>query len=352
VKKTPLLFFMLLVLSLVLEVAACYLLWAGYPLYSAPAVPMTVGFHLLAALTAAAAVWSYDPLTRKCALFIFIFILTTPMLGYITIVQVLARADSHVTSALFAEYTEHIKSGTYRASLAGQVHKKSLTYLKEGFEIEPLSSTMENADSKAKLSVIKSLGKIPGPDTVRALKGMLADSHMDVRYFAGEEIAKVSEFYSILISEARREIDLHPGNPALYCELASLHMKHSLSGLFDENSAGPELQSAKEALERSLQLNGMQFEARYLSGRLYMELHEYDRALEYLESARAIRENDVPLMVAVAECYWEKKELGKMEPCLEVIRTGIHEYRGEDKPALVEFLEGWKHQGDNGKVSS
>ncbi len=317
-----------------------------------PAVPMILGLHFIAALTASVAVSLYSPLTRKCALFAFIFILATPLLGYITLVKLMARTESSTASDLFAEYSAHIKSGTFKGIPGSQAHKKSLTYLKEGFEIEPLSSTMENADSKAKLTVIKSLGKIPGPDTVRALKSMLTDSHMDVRYFAGEEIAKVSEFFSILISEARKEIALHPDHAPLYCELASLHMKHSLSGLFDESSAGPELQSAKEALDKSLQLNGMQFEARYLSGRLHMELHEYERALEYLESARAIKENDVPLMVAIAECYWEKKELGKLEHCLEVIRNGIHDYRGEDKPALIEFMEGWNYQFDNGKVSS
>jgi hypothetical protein len=346
-KKRSFHFYIALALSPVFELLALWLLWTGYPAYRSFSIPLVLAFHLLAAVMAAVAVWLYSPLTRKAALFSFVYILAAPFLGYYSLVQLLARSEKQISpSGLFTEYSAHIKSGFHRESPAVQAPKKSLTYLKEGFEIEPLSSSLENADSRVKLTVIKSLGRIPGPDTVRALRNMLDDTHMDVRYYAGEEIARVSEFFSTLITEARKEIANRPDDAALYCELASLHLKHSLSGLFDENSMAPELQNAKEALERSLQLKGVQFDARYLSGRLFMELKEYDKALEYLESARAIKENDVPLLVALAECYWGKKNLEKLDDCIEVLRKDIHNYRGEDKPALIEFLEGWRQQGD------
>lgn len=319
---------------------AIYLLLAGPSDYGREPVSLIISAHLLAALLAGVSIHIHSIERQWSSLLAFVLVLTLPVIGYIATWQLIKARASLKYSDLFIQYGKHISSGSGGDSSTAPGKKKSLAYLKERFNIGSLSSTLDKADTDRKLRMIRSLGKLPGAHAVKMLKKLLEDGHMDVRYYAGEELAKVGELYGTLIHEMKKSIARHPEDPGLYCELGSLHMRNALSGIFEDNRE--ELENAKRALLKSLELKEDHPGARELLGRLYIHIGEWDRAIETLEPAMKMSEVTMSAMIALAECYWMKRDFRLLRSLIEKAKAASGDYEGEDKSNILQFIESWE----------
>ncbi|MDQ7823466.1 MAG: tetratricopeptide repeat protein [Candidatus Eremiobacteraeota bacterium] len=330
-----------LLLSIGAESSALFLFMACYEHGAAGSAPPVILAHGAAALCAAIATFFHSPEKRRLALFAFVFLFTVPLAGYVALIQMLYGGSSEV-SGLFIEYRRHVEAGMTRDPVHRKKVRKALSYLKEGYELEPLSTTLVDADPRTKLNIIKSLGKISGPETVRSLKSLIDDPHMDVRYFAGEEIAKIAEFYSIIIGEMKSEASRNPRDARVFAELGSLHLRHALSGLFEGAMKRSELERAAEALGRSIELKDEQYEAHFMMGRLLLFRGDIDDAVPHLRKAIVLKPGDIAALTVLAECFWEKRDFLSLNDSVKTIEAHIAGYKGDDKPDMEEFIASWK----------
>jgi tetratricopeptide (TPR) repeat protein len=169
---------------------------------------------------------------------------------------------------------------------------------------------------------------------------------MDVRYYAGEEIARISEFLATLINKTKDEIAAHPEDYGLYRELGELHIRHALSGLFEEPAQKDEFENAEKALRKSLEIKQDQFEGQLLMGRLYFILKDYDKAQGFLEMAVKMNPDDVPSLVSQSECYWEKRDFDRLKATIAALKEKMEKYDGEDREEISLFIESWSEQGE------
>jgi tetratricopeptide (TPR) repeat protein len=340
-----------LVSSMLSEAIAVVAMIKGYPLYDSTAIAQVISFHTLAASLAGCSLYFKDDEARKMAGFAFIISLTIPLFGYGAITMIFSGARSRASSELFGEFQAHVTAGIGKVPPLSENVKKSLVMLKEGFEIEPLSSSISDANPRVKLNIIRSLGKLSSRDAIKMLKSLIIDPHMDVRYYAGEEIARIAEFLAILINKTRDAIAAHPDDYTLYRELGELHIRQALSGLFEEPSQGEELQSAQKALEKSLELKPDQFEGQLLMGRLYFIMKDYDRSITFLEEAVRIKPGDIPSLLSLSESYWEKRDFERLKPCVDALERDLKNYSGADRDQIALFIESWREQSARGEKS-
>jgi len=308
-------------------------------------------FHVIAALLAALALHIHHSDKRRFAHFAFVFVLCLPVAGFLGVLQLLYETKDDTASKLFEEYRKHVDTG-----ISGNVKsmlplRKSLRYLRESIDIEPLAGSAEGGSARNRLSVIRSLGRIGTPSAVRALKEFLRDPHMDVRYYAGEEIAVITERFNLLINEIKTQITDRPGDWRLHCELGNLHNRHAQSGLFDEGSGRDELLKAKEALIQSLSLNDVQFEGHYLLGKALTLLEEFNEAIVHLKKAVEQKPDDLQVLVGIAECAWEMKDLACIDQYVDRMRELIEAYDGSDRVQIVEFLNSWPAGAPKGETA-
>lgn len=308
-------------------------------------------FHVTAALLAALALYIYHTGKRRFAHFAFIFVLCLPVAGFLGVLQLLYETKEDTASKLFEEYRRHVETGVGSNVKSMLPLKKSLKYLRESIDIEPLAGSAEGGSARNRLSVIRSLGRIGTPSAVKALREFLRDPHMDVRYYAGEEIAVITERFNLLINEMKTQITEKPGDWRLLCELGSLHIRHAQSGLFDEGSGRDELLKAKEALLQSLSLNEEQFEGHYLLGKALALLEELNEALVQLKKADELKPDDLQVLVGIAECAWEMKDLACIDQYVDRMRELIEAYDGSDRVHIVEFLDSWPGSAPKGETA-
>lgn len=344
-------FFFIFVISLICEFYCIVMLHTHYHVINHYGALTIVLFHAAAAILAAMSLFFHHSDKRRFAAFAFIFILCLPIAGYLGVLQLLYETREETASRLFEEYRNHIEAGIQHNVKASLPLKKTLRYLRESIDIEPLLGGAEEGSARKKLSIIKSLGRIATPVAVGALKDFLKDPHMDVRYYAGEEIATITERFSVLINETRTRITEGSDDWQLYCELGSLHIRHAQSGLFDESTERDELLNAKEALQKSLTLNNDQFNGHYLLGKTLLLLKESVEALRHLEKANQMKPDDLQVLLCIGECAWEMKDLNYLNICVEKMRALIKEYEGDDKMLIVEFLNSWPDRLSKGDTA-
>ncbi len=346
-------FFLIFALSLICEFYGVVMLHMHYHVLHHYGAFTILFFHLTASVLAALAVYLHQSENKRFALFAFIFVLCLPVAGYLGVLQILYETREDTASKLFDEYRRHIDTGLHSNVKVMLPLKKSLRYLRESIDIETLAGAAEEGSTRKKLSIIKSLGRIGTPVAVKALKDFLKDPHMDVRYYAGEEIATNAERFSVLINEMRTQIAERSDDWKLYCELGSLHIRHAQSGLFEAGAERDELLKAKETLLKSLSLKDDQFDGHYLMGKTLSLLKDYREALIHLEKADHIKPDDLQVLLSIGECAWDMKDLHHLSLCVEKLRPLIESYNGNDKVLIVEFLNSWpKHLSSGGAVNA
>lgn len=342
------LYYYILFTSILMEAAGLYLLAKNYPEFNIRIISEITGCHFAAAVLCALSLFTHNDLEiKRIYLFAYTMILTIPVFGFAGIILFINKTKYEKSEDIFEDFHKQILEGLEISPAYAPTMKKSFKYLKESFEIEPLKSTIELADVKRKLAIIKSLGKIHDQSIIRTIKSLLNDPHMDVRYYAGEELARFSERFSTLINQVKKEIELRPDDYALHCELGSLYMRHALSGILEEGSENEELEHSRRSLEKSLSLNNNQFEAKFLLGRLFLFQNQFEKAILLLREANQIKDDDIPTLLTIAECLWYKEDIAALGQIINRIEKLIDKYNGEDKSDITEFLNNWRIENAN-----
>jgi tetratricopeptide (TPR) repeat protein len=329
------------VLGLGIDLVFLYFLVKIYPNYDLDSVVLLLTSHALACSVSSWGIFSYHPIKWRMGAFIFVFLLSVPIFGYIGVIQMLTVRNDEVSN-IFIEFRRHIKTGA-KSIIHTKKNTISMSQLKEGMELTPVSEVLETEkEYTKKLAIIRNLGKISNPNSVAALKNLLIDPHMDVRYYAGEELALIEEHYNIFINELKKNIIADSQDYKSRFELGSILMEYAFSGLLDDNAKHEELENARTQFMKSLEINPDQVEAMLLLGRLYVYFSSYDSALNHFNTA-LIRDNDcMTALLGCAECYWNKKDIISLYGCMRKIETLLDYYDGEDRDNILELLSSWR----------
>jgi len=351
-KKNNIILLVLITISFFMECVSIYILFSSYPDYSFSTISEIIITHLAATFLAARTGVAYLSTKKKFFSLILVFLFTVPLLGYIGILQLFLARKAKEAVLIYKEYREHILSGSEKNENRLKL-KDSYEYMRKSFEIESVYDTIKgDGGLEKKLDIIKNLGRIKNKASIKALKILMADPHMDVRYYAGEELSKIADEYNIFINEIKTDTLRVSHNDKLYLELGSLIIDYVFSGIFQRDEMKKELEEAERALKKSLELNPTQFEANFLLGYIYVFYKEYDKARGFYNDAlniRKMQESDIdelPVLLGLAECYWQKKDIAQVDNYIKEIRERLSDYSGDDKEVIREFIYNWS--GDNG----
>jgi len=326
--------------SFLLEGFSLYLLLRNYTDFEI----FIITGHILASLLASLSVYVLKDKRRTFYPFVFVFLLSLPVFGYIGIYQMLQDQDKRKAVNLYEEYREYILSGT-KDRKKTQKLTKSLDFLKLNIELQPFRDSVRvEEDFEQKLNLVKSLGKLVSHNSIEMLKDLLNDRHMDIRYYAGEELAHISEKYNLFINELKLELKKYPSDYRIYLDLGSVIMEYACSGLFDNyKTIKDELENAKSVLGKSLELNSEQYDAHFLTGKIYLYERDYDKAIEYIKKALSSKEYDMSSLIVISECYWQKKDLKNMEVYIKKIEPLLTTYEGAEKEKITDFIDYWRN---------
>ncbi|MEQ8192410.1 MAG: hypothetical protein ABRQ39_30875 [Candidatus Eremiobacterota bacterium] len=302
--------------------------------------------HIMASVLASLSVYLLKDKRTPFYPFVFIFLLSLPAFGYIGIYQMLQDKNKGQTVNLYEEYREYILSGTRDRDKTPKL-TKSLDFLKLNIDLQPFRDSVRiEEDFSQKLNLVKSLGKLVSHNSIEILKDLLHDPHMDIRYYAGEELARISEKYNLFINELKLELKEHPSDYRTYLDLGSVIMEYAFSGLFDNyKTVKEELKNAKSALSKSLELNSDQYEANFLMGRIYLYERDYDKAINHIKKSLSSKEHDMSSLTAISECYWQKKDLKNMNIYIKKIEPLVESYEGDEKEKIKDFIVYWRGVG-------
>lgn len=331
-------FFM--IASFLLEGWSLYLLSCPY---ANSYVFIIISLHITASLLASLSVYFLKDKRKTFYPFVFMFLLSLPLFGYIGIYQMLQKKKTEKAVNLYQEYREYILSDMRDRETTPKL-TKSLDFLKLNIDLQPFrdSVKIEN-DFGQKLNLVKSLGKLVSHNSIEILKDLLHDPHMDIRYYAGEELAHIAEKYNLFINELKQEIKENPSDYRIYLDLGSVIMEYAFSGLFDNyKSIRNELENAKSFLTKSLELNLNQYESHFLMGQIYLYERDYDKAIEHIKKSLSIKENDMSSLINLAECYWKKKDLKNMDIYIGKIEPVLETYEGDEKEKITDFIDCWR----------
>ena len=335
-----------------LECISVYILFSAYPNYSFPIIIEVIVMHIISAFLGGCISVRFLSGKGKFSIVVLVFLLTVPLLGYIGILQLFLVRNVKDTTVLYKEYREHILSGIEKKADRKKL-KNSYEHMRRSFEIESVYDTIRSpARLDRKLDIIRNLGRIKNKASVKALKILLSDPHMDVRYYAGEELSKIADKYNIFINQLKADTEKSPLDYKLYLELGSLIIDYAFSGIFERREMEEELREAEQALKKSLEINQAQFESNFLLGYIYIFRKEYDKAGGFYNAALTIRKNydididDLPVLLGLAECYWQKKDLAGLDNYVKEIRERLLDYTGDDKDVIKDFIYSWSGENE------
>jgi len=340
-------FIVLLIGSISFEALCAFIIVKWYPNYNYAVQIQLISIHFVSALLAAWAVYFFSVGKRRVASFIFIIVLTLPVLGYISVFHILLiHKKVHINELLKKYRAQIITSG--KNTIISPQFGQPFEYLRRRIELEPVQDAVVEADYFKKLEIIRNMGQIPGKGSIKILKNFLKDPHMDVRYYAGEEIAKITEWFNVFINDLKEDIRNSPESHEIHLELGSLLIEYINSGLLEDFEIKEELEDVKKVLNKSLTLKGNQFRTNLLLGRLHQDSGEYDTAIRHYSMALSYKEDDAMAVLGLTECFWRKKDFSKMNNCIERINKHREDYKGEYDVRIKELIEIWREGNDTG----
>jgi len=273
--------------------------------------------------------------------------MTLFLAGYIIIIQFCYEVYFSKTPRLYEEYRQHILSGLEQSNSLPPF-KDSYSYLRRNIDFESVyDSIKDDKDFPRKLKAIKTLGKIKNPDSIKALRVMLSDPHMDIRYYAGEEVASINEQYNIFINELKKELTRKPTDTQTYLETSNLLIDYAFSGFFELEEIKEKLEEARITLKRVLELDPALFEAHFLLGYIYLFNKEYGKAIDCykkvldIKNTFSLKGNDLSTLLGLTECYWQKKNLKEVDIYIKKIEEILIDYKGKDKELIINFIDTW-----------
>ena len=121
--------------------------------------------------------------------------------GYMNLLLFLNVKPDNDASLLYEEYLDFVELTGLSETARKPKVKDRESFLREKVQIEPLvDAIQEESEYLRKIGLIKNLGILPCPGSLKTLKNLLLHEHMDIRYFAGEQVAKAAARYNIIIN--------------------------------------------------------------------------------------------------------------------------------------------------------
>jgi tetratricopeptide (TPR) repeat protein len=308
-----------LFLSLLADTGSLVLLVANYPFYTPRVIALILLGHILAASSAWAGIYCYHKDKYAIGVYGFVVILTLPLLGHYEVFKLLNTGTCSEVPGLFVEYGNHIVPLTGKTDCR-HGRKADIENLKQSIEIMPVVEFLEeNQDCLKKVALVKSLGKIGDRRAVEILNKLREDPHMDVRYYAGEELARIGEWYGIYSSQLKNNIRDNPDDYESCFQLGLTLLEYSMSGLLGKDSVNEHLLEAKKFLKKSIRLNPRQVEPHLMMGHLHMHLGNYDEAIGYFNGVIDMQGDSMESYRALSECYWNQKNITQFKHCQQKI---------------------------------
>jgi tetratricopeptide (TPR) repeat protein len=329
-----------LILSLLIETGCLTLIVVYYPNYGFKNSLLIFLGHLISAIMTGAGITLFHKDKKTFGIYTFVIVLTLPLLGLYEVFKILISEKSNDIPGIFFEYENYIHTleNTKNMNKTGDYPDR----LKQDMEIVPILESLEESQKcLEKVSLIKSLGKIGDKHSIEILKELKEDRHMDVRYYAGEELARLGECYDLFTIELQNSIKKNPCDFNCYYLLGSTLMEQALSGLLKKELITEHLQKAEIYLKRSLELEPQQVNSNIQLGHLHKYMKNYDTAISYFNKAVTIQDDNIESYFGLIECCWNKKNIELFRHYLKKTESLLEKHKNNDRESIKNLIDNW-----------
>lgn len=251
--RAPAQSFSFLLLSLGLESASAYALFAPPESVELYGILACVVLHACAAWAATEAGRRLSAEKGQSLLYFlaafFFYPVGVPGIGILHLIR-MARPD-RLSKGVMADYLSEIDVEVDLEDELGRIESIESEIQKQ-LHIQPLVDHILGKNIMLKRAAAKKLGSIANLDAVRMLRMLLRDRDREVRFYATTSLERIDETYNSHIRSLKEQISSAPENPALNRELGHAYLDYVDVGLLDAVSEKFCMDLAAEAFQKAL----------------------------------------------------------------------------------------------------
>lgn len=183
--------------------------------------------------------------------------------------------------------------------------------LADEIAIEPVIDVLQGDDPDLKRGAVKLLQRIGTPNAVGLLRQSLADQFPEVRFYAHSALTELEDGYTKRIQALNASIEKTP-SAAAYRLLGMQYRAYADSGLADDIARRQHLESCRDALIRSLELEPGHDQTMLLLAQALLDMGLLREAWLMFEKCTRHEDTVSEAQLGLAQIAFEKRDFAKL----------------------------------------
>ena len=265
--------------------------------------------------------------------------LALPLIGFLGFVAVYALVASGPKGRgdLLRDFQEYISYDATVMTLPRRGEDED-RFLMQEVDVSPLREILSGKDLALKRGAILSLSRLPRPEAVALLKGALADTSREIRYYASTALSDMEKDFNDRIFRLVREVERTPTAIERHVELARIVLDYAEAGLLDEGMVRYFLDVGLRALDKAVLVAASDSRIDLLAARLQRRAGNFERAEEAIQRYAIAAPGDPEAALIGAEIAFERGDVDRARTILtDAVGRFPDEKRIADLRAIVEM---------------
>jgi len=214
--------------------------------------------------------------------------------------------------------------------------------LADEIAIEPVIDVLQGDDPDLKRGAVKLLQRIGTPNAVSLLRQSLSDEFPEVRFYAHSALTELEDGFTKRIQTLNATLEQSP-SAAVYRLLGQQYRAYADSGLADEIARRQHLESCRDALIRSLELEPGHAQTMLLLGQAMLDLGLLREAWQMFEKCTRQEETISEAQLGLAQIAYQKRDLAQL--AAQARKMAASDAPRPQKPDPLALFEFWSSVG-------
>lgn len=214
-------------------------------------------------------------------------------------------------------------------------------------EIEPFIDILRGSDISLKNGVIQKLSGIISPVSIKLLRMSLRDESSEVRLMASKSLSKIEATMNDEIATAFEAVAKDPQNIKLHNVLGHIYYRYALIQLLDDPTQKYYIDKALQEFLISLQYDFFQEDLLLLVGKIFLQTHHLDKAIEIFNRVIKLNPNHSDVHFLLCEAFLGQRNFSAIEKEVEMVRKKFSENK-----INIELINYWlSHERKDSKAA-
>lgn len=214
--------------------------------------------------------------------------------------------------------------------------------LADEIAIEPVIDVLQGDDPDLKRGAVKLLQRIGTPNAVGLLRQSLSDQFPEVRFYAHSALTELEDGFTKRIQTLNTTIAQTP-SAAAYRLLGMQYRAYADSGLADEIARRQHLESCRDALLRSLELEPVHAQTMLLLAQALLDLGLLREAWRMFEKCTRFEDTVSEAQLGLAQIAYQMRDFAKLAD--QARKMAVSDAPRPLKPDPLALFEFWAGVG-------